>query len=389
MNRFSSEPASNESVMAALVELDGQLMTLAPEEGGQRAAVYLQKAILYLSLGDWQQGAAQFAEIAQLAAAEGESLPLAQALYAQGLALQGLAATDEGGESRSESVLQRAAELFEQLGQQNVAQEIRQSFAPDGLAFQQQVRELSANPEQLQAFLEDSPDVERFFAQVDRALERFGRTIDGLLNNPLLAEIDPETRVDLFCFRAQWYEANEQGEAAQGDWESAIAYAEGLNRPDLLEKIQARQRGQGDLLEDFPSFDPLSALEESLRQGLLPVNDEHLEQAMIALQNNQWQQVLDFAILARKKALVADNPDRYTRYLWACLLMTLAQEGLGDDVGALESLLMCKATLDQSLASASGQQVNQFVEGLEQRWGCSRFEEAKAGFKRKMSERCS
>ncbi|WP_017305104.1 hypothetical protein [Spirulina subsalsa] len=384
MNHFSGEPASNQAVMAALAELEGQLMALAPEDAGQRAAVYLQKAILYLSLGDWQQGAGQFAEVARLAAQEGQVLPEAQALYAQGLALQTVAATDERGGIPSESVLQRAAELFEQLGRQKVAEEIRQSFAPDVLAFGRQIRELSANPEQLQAFLEDSPDVEGFFAQVDQSLERFGQTIDDLLNNPLLAEIDPETRVDLFCFRAQWYEANEQGEAAQEDWQSAIAYAEGLNRPDLLEKIRARQRGQGDPLEDFPSFDPLSAVEESLRQGLLPLNDQLLEQAMMALQGNQWEQVLDLAISARKNALVADNPDRYARYLWSCLLMTLAQEGLGDDVGALESLLMCKATLDQSLASASGQQVNQFVEGLEQRWGSSRFEEAKAGFKRKM-----
>ena len=65
--------------------------------------------------------------------------------------------------------------------------------------------------------------------------------------------------------------------------------------------------------------------------------------------------------------------------------MAEAQEMMGDRVGTLETLLTCKATLQDHVGPVAAQPARDMLEALRRRWGEEVVQEALAQYKARVS----
>ncbi len=317
-------------------------------EQQRQAATHLQNLVSQLSQGQWAEAARECSDLAQVAASVGQVNLQAQALNAQDVLWQVLAALERTASGESEL----------------------------------------RDPNQLRQLVERSDSIDELLANVQRSLQQMADTVAGLANSPILAG-SPGDRVQLHCWRAQLLWANDDAETARAALETAAAIAREADRPDLLDTVRQQEQAleQGEI--DVPKADAFSLLELGLRSGRLPIQDAGLQAAIAALQQDDWERVAELAGKARRQALKSRLSDRYLSYLYACFLGAVAQEQLGDRAGALERLIQCQKTLEQAGVESMGEQLKPLFAGLRTRWGEAEFQEVKQEFQRRMRARRS
>ncbi len=292
---------------------------------------------------DWPIVEAAYARAAELAAQGGDPATEALSLYGQGTALFQL---DRLAEARPH--FQRAAELAERIGHTTLAAKAHYLFAGALLT-------------------EAELDLDAVLAAQTRALE--------LLD----AAKEPELAAQIHHARASLRGARLDPEAANADFEAALALARQANNPQLVTLIENNQqlfKTLGTETPDFGAFlDALDAQTQILGLELTPA-DRQLRKAISALHRQDVPQALTLAEAARQESLQATDVARYFRYFSACFVIAAAREAAEDYPGVIEIMLTCKGTVEKVIGPEAGEVARAFLDTLPQRWGAEKFAEA-------------
>ncbi len=341
---------SSEEVQARHEELDHRIR-LCRGRGDRvgEAAARAQKAQLHSKAGHWMEGAQELHWAARLAYDGGQVGLHGQYLYGKGLLLsyagptlreetyaslrKGAAAARVGGNLPiAHKALRRLVELHEQDG--------------DYAAASHASGELCASLEG------QGPSTEL----VDLLLERV-----RLLRQARRASGEPEPT------------------EALSDLSAAVGIAERLDdhrrmaRSRLLRRIYAGLLGETELQ---PIFGLLVKHDQMLIGGM------PLKRAVLAMRVDEPEAALREAAEERRTSLSSGDP---IRYLASCLLMAEAQEMMGDRVGTLETLLTCKATLQDHVGPIAAQPARDMLEALRNRWGEEVVQEALTQYRARVS----
>ncbi len=322
------EPTATEWLLA---DLEEQIQ--AAQAAGDRpreAIAHLQIALVWLSETDWEQADQALARAADLAARDGRPDLVSQAQAAQALLRDRHPAA--------------ATDLPE--------------FDPDTPA------SWPAWGEQMTA--------------------RLQQQLEALLQN--LASEQPDQQAQLQAHRAKLAWLAGEPAQVQASLQAATTAAQASGNPELIAQIEALQRTLLSQQAAAASPDPFSALlAQTMQTGDLPIaGDRVLQRALLALQQKDYQQVLTLAEQARQQALTARDLTHYLRYLFACIFIAFARDGLGDRPGVIAILLTCKVTLEGEGQAVFGRQLVELLDGLEVRWGNEAFQAARRAYRQQM-----
>jgi hypothetical protein len=233
----------------------------------------------------------------------------------------------------------------------------------------------------------------------DLDLEQLGEQFEGSvadlslalhhLTQTLTPYLDPLEQVELYCNRAKLNTVLGQRAQASEDWQQATAIATASGIPEVLERVQTYHRvmQQAEAFQET-NLDPYSSLLEQIRQlgGSLPVaGDVQLQMAIQALQANNYTTCLQLAEEARQAALESNDEIHCLRYLYACVLIAFAQEGLNHRPEVIAILLTCKNTLERQHLPEMAEQILLLLNGLETRWGKEGLWEARLAYRQAFS----
>lgn len=351
-----------------LADLDAQIQ--AAQAAGDRpreATAQLQKALFWLSESDWEQAEQAFSRAADLAASDGRHDLEAQARYAQALVLE--RSPDRAAAARA--TYARAEQLFAEQGQTERVASIRDRLAQ------------APAP----AFDPDAP--ETWQAWLEQLGDRLQSSIDALydaLASASSASADERARLE--ASRAKLFWLAGETEPMVASLEAAIAAARDSGNPELTANIDALRRTLLSPQAGADSGDPFSALlAQTMQTGDLPIaGDTVLQRALQALQKKEYRQVITLAENARRNALSTRDATHYLRYLFACIFIAFARDGLGDRPGVIAILLTCKATLEREGQAVFGRQLVELLDGLEVRWGKEALREARLAYRQQMHQ---
>jgi len=328
------------------------------------AIAHLQKALLWLSESDWEQAEQAFSRAADLAASDGWHDLEAQARYAQALVLE--RSPDRAEAARA--TYARAEQLFAEQGQTERVASIRDRLAQAPVP----------------TFDPDAP--ETWQAWLDQLGDRLQSSIDALSDTLPSESADERARLEASRAKLFWLAGETEPMAAS--LEAAIAAARDSGDPELTANIDALRRTLLSPQAGADSGDPFSALlAQTMQTGDLPIaGDTVLQRALQALQRKEYRQVITLAENARRNALSTRDATHYLRYLFACIFIAFARDGLGDRPGVIAILLTCKATLEREGQAVFGRQLVELLDGLEVRWGKEALRDARRAYRQQMRQ---
>ncbi|NJK99354.1 MAG: hypothetical protein HC910_01875 [Spirulinaceae cyanobacterium SM2_1_0] len=349
-----------------LADLDAQIT--AAQAAGDRpreATAQLQKALYWLTEQDWQQSEQAFGRAAELAEQDGRWDLVAQARYAQAIALE--RHSDQSDAART--IYEQAAQHFAATGNPEQAAQIRaQLAAPSAPAF------APSDPERWQVW----------FAEITA---RLGRDLNALLESA--AEAGASQQAQLHANRAKLAWLTSEPEQLTASLQAAVASAAASDDADLVAQIETLRRTLLSQQAAAEAGDPFSALlAQTMQTGDLPIaGDRVLQRALQALQKKEYRQVLTLAESARRNALASRDDIHYLRYLFACIFIAFARDGLGDRPGVIEILLTGKTTLEREGQTVFGRQIVELLDGLAIRWGEAALHAARVAYRRQVQAR--
>lgn len=278
-------------------------------------------------------------------------------------------------------LFQQVAEQARQAHQPEIQQQAQQAAqVANALLGQTKQSSLAVDPANL--------DLERLEEQFEMGIAGLGVALNSLTQN-LTPYLDPLGQVELYCNRAKLNTVLGQSAQASEDWEQATVIAEASGLPEVLERVQTyRQVMQQAEAFQETDLDPYSSLLAQIRQsgGSLPVaGDVQLQKAIQALQADDYATCLHLAETARQTALDVNDEIHCLRYLYACVLIAFAQEGLDHRPEVIAILLICKNTLERQNLPEMAEQILLLLNGLETRWGKEALWEARLAYRESRS----
>lgn len=113
--------------------------------------------------------------------------------------------------------------------------------------------------------------------------------------------------------------------------------------------------------------------------------DRSLGEAIIAYNDSNWDVVVKSTAQSRqfsREAMLTDpeNAQPLVRYLLASMLLSDAQDKLGNRVSVLVALLTCRSVLAKRMGEEAGQAIDRVLDSMATRWGADGMAEAVAGY---------
>lgn len=325
----------NQETTKKLAALDIQIkeMKAAGNQAGV-AAAHSQKALLYAMSMDLKAAAAEVAKASIIAQEEGRVEELALAHYAQAKALINI----PNKQDEAKSLFEKAIALYHVMDNKLQQAKILQALSTINLT---------------------QENVTEAIKQLDEAIDLLDPT-DNL-----------EFIVDLLKARANTYIFEGNIKKGLKDLDTALNLAEQYQNQELILAIRLQQQTIKALTPQGASNEDLSTLLKDARQAgnFQIAGDVQLQQANIALQGGDYNNAYNQAEQVRLDIMKSTDLMRHGRFLSASIIMATAMEKLENHRLVLYALLSCKSYLETNIGKAVGQQVNQILNSLQERWG--------------------
>ncbi len=187
--------------------------------------------------------------------------------------------------------------------------------------------------------------------------------------------------VDVYRHRGSLKMARGRMNDALSDYDKSLDAANRVGDEELRLTVRVERRAvQTYALAGKKDIEPFSELLADAQA----LGDEQLaglvllQEASEHLQAGRHEQGEQKALEGEAAALAAPSP---VLYVFACMLIAEAREGLSNRVGVIEVLLTCKSTLEAYFGPEMAKQVVLVLDSLRRRWGDDEVEKAKAGYR--------